>query len=573
MKRPLVPTYTCPFNLCSNGSHKPQSLDCLPRDCKLRHGNEQPNEGAPTHHKATTRKPKRSQSFKQLMTTASVITLGLSTPLSQATSWHFHYDHVLGTSVDIIGIATSELVAQAAAKASLAEIVRLDKILSGWRIDSELAALNQAQTMSVSSDLYHVLEAAERWQHETGGAFNHLIGRIIELWRKASVIGKQPNEAELQRLTKALAAVPVKLEAQTRRVCRPLNVSFAIDGLAKGYIVDAALRVARRETPALKGIMIDIGGDIRCWGEAPSSKGWPIGIFDPSHPEDNALPAAVVLLNNQAIATSGRGTRDFNVGGKTYSQNLSPATGKPAEQVVSATVISNRTIDADALASAFSIMPSKESLSLANRLPGVDLLLVTNDGLRHTSKGWHILAAYDGLPTTIAASETEALPVSQASRKPEPSSLKWPAGFSLDVRYEIPSILSLRYRRPYVVIWITDKDNQVVRTLLMLGRRPGWQDDNYIWWRSYGRQAKQIVHSISRPTRSPGRYSVKWDGKNDRGQLVDKGRYTLHIEAARQYGDHTRRAIDLDLGDAPVEHTIDSEGEIGAIKLAFGKRL
>lgn len=194
------------------------------------------------------------QSFKQLMTTASVITLGFSTPLSQATSWHFHYDHVLGTSVDIIGIATSELVAQAAARASLAEIVRLDKILSGWRIDSELAALNQAQTMSVSSDLYHVLEAAERWQHETGGAFNHLIGRIIELWRKASVIGKQPNEAELQRLTKALAAVPVKLEAQTRRVCRPLNVSFAIDGLAKGYIVDAALRVARRETPALKGI-------------------------------------------------------------------------------------------------------------------------------------------------------------------------------------------------------------------------------------------------------------------------------------------------------------------------------
>src|SRR5665213_2172855 len=114
---------------------------------------------------------------------SAVLLGGVATiaPLSSASareSWSFHVDHVLGTSLDIIAVAGEEGIAALSAAAAQSEIDRLDPILSGWREDSELQALNSSAAMTASPDLYDVIAATEKWRVATGGAFSARLGHL-----------------------------------------------------------------------------------------------------------------------------------------------------------------------------------------------------------------------------------------------------------------------------------------------------------------------------------------------------------------------------------------------------------
>jgi thiamine biosynthesis lipoprotein len=111
-----------------------------------------------------------------------------------------------------------------------------------------------------------------------------------------------------------------------------------------------------------------------------------------------------------------------------------------------------------------------------------------------------------------------------------------------------------------------------VRTLLMLGDREQWQDDNYIWWRRVGRHTPNLVATTGRPTRAPGRYNVAWDGRNEAGQAVGQGAYTLHIEAAREHGGHSYVSTPLTLGASPATAATPADAEIGAAQARYGAR-
>lgn len=467
-----------------------------------------------------------------------------------ASARQFHADHVLGTSFDMSVTAASEAEAWLAMSAARMEIDRLDKILSMWRTDSEIAALNNAPNMTVSSDLYEVIAASEYWRARTGGAFDARLGAVEAAWRNSD----DAAPADLIALANAAQAAP-RLDGATRAIMRPDGVTFAPDGVAKGYVIDRALEAARRIAPQAESMTINLGGDIRVSG-APQR----IGVADPANLSDNAAPLMTLLLKDCAIATSGRGARDITIGGKAYAHTFTPASGAPVGHVMSASVVAPRAADADALATAFNVMAPDEAIALADSMPGVEALIATADGALHHSSGWsNLLAADDGEARFVQTQAAAAGPA-------------WPANFQLDIQYQIPTISAPDYKKPYVIMWITDANRQVVKTLLMLGERPQWQDDNYIWWRRVGRFNENLVSQISRPTRAPGRYNIVWDGTNDAGQRVGQGQYTLHIEATREHGGHSYVSAPLTLGGAPVSASTPADAEIGAATAQYGAR-
>lgn len=476
--------------------------------------------------------------------------VGAAAP-AEAGAWRFHADHVLGASLDLSVRGVSEGDALLAFSAARAEIARLDALLSVWRDDSEIATLNRSTALRVSPDLYAMLAAGERWRAKTDGAFNTQLGAVQALWRAAACDGAEPDAAILARAAQAAACAP-EFDARARTIKRAEGAAFAPDALAKGFIIDAALAAARVAAPNATGLLVDIGGDMRVWGA------WRVGISDPSDGADNAAPLAVLALNNQALATSGRGPRDVIVNGQPHAHIFSPRDGRPVRDIVSASVVAARAADADALASAFCVMAPRDSLALANRLPGVEALIWAQDGVQYESAGWRDLVLREAPPRAIPIQAPPATP--------------WPANFQLSVSYEIPEIASANYRKPFVLIWITNANREVVRTLLMLGQREQWQDDNYIWWRRVGRFQPGIVDAISRPTRAPGRYDVVWDGLNDAGQLVSQGAYTLNIEAVREHGGHSYVSTPLTLGAAPVSASTAADAELGVARIAYGRR-
>ncbi len=472
----------------------------------------------------------------------------------------FHQDHVLGTSLDVILVGVSETEAARLFVVMQAEIDRLDQVLSIWRDDSEIAQLNQQPVFQASADLFAVIAACEQWQTQTCGAFNARLGSLLQQWQAAQQMTTLAPRTDWQQFAAQLETAAVRLNTEQRTIDRPTQVQFAPDGLAKGYVIDRVMAVALAENSTLNGLLVDIGGDLRVWGQSPRATGWQVGLRQAGTRADNAQAGAVLHLDDQAVALSGRGARDVQgADGTAHSHLFSPLTGLPADAVEQAVVVAPSTADADALATALAVLPAAQGLALIESLVGFEAQVSMRDGQQWQSSGWQNLL-----------STTQPMPMQTISSAAAPvSSSGWPSGFQAVLELEIPKITVSDYRAPYVVVWITDAQKQLVRSLHIWGDAKKWMDTNYVWWRRYGR--KMDVDSTAKPSRKPGQYRVVWDGKNDAGQQMPAGEYTVHVEAAREHGDHSYQSFPLKAEPKSSVQQRPAEKELGNLTLRFDR--
>jgi len=444
---------------------------------------------------------------------------GLAPQVAHAEGFHFRDEAVLGTRLHLIVNAASEFAAQRAALAVRSEIDRLDRILNSRKVGSELVRLNQALVFEASADLFAVVQAAECWRELSGGGYSGRLGRVIDEWRK----DRLPSRGLVARLAAAADEAEVRFEG--RVIHRPQAVLFALDGLAKGYIIDRALEAGLTASAAVRGLILDIGGDVRALGMAPGTDGWRVGVPDPFSPADNApLVEVVTLKPGQALAGSGRGPRDRLIDGRRYSPTLSPATGWPVE-TIAAHVVADSAADADALASACMVAPQREA---AYRITGAD------GGVE-----------MGGVWRTLSTAAPVLTPVQNRGG--------WPSGWQALATFTAPRRQLIRdpdFRSPYMALWITDLNNKPVRTLLLVGKFAVWQKDNFIWWNSNPGQTTRLVAVRAMGTSGLGIYNVFWDGVDDQNRVVPAGKYMLHVETSRERGKHTYRSMTIDFTKA-----------------------
>jgi thiamine biosynthesis lipoprotein len=493
-------------------------------------------------------------------------TAQLSQP-STVASHRFHQDHVLGTSLEMLVVGGNAADAKRAYTAASREITRLDQILSTYKNDSEISTLNQQQdgkSTAVSADLYKVLHACEAWHSVSCGAFSARLGQLI--------LAKQHNpdiDAQaLALLANNAATATVTLDPSTQYITRPAGVVFAPDALAKGYIIDRALAAARHAVPHARGLMLDIGGDIQVWGQAPRASGWQVGLRGAGQRADNETPQQVLSLKTSqrqplSVAYSGQGARDvLRSGGQRDSHLLAPTTGQALNHIEHSIVVAPSAADADALATAIAAMQPAQAMALIDTLEGSAAQLTLTDGQTFTSSNWQDLVATEH---TVATMRTV---VSTDSSK----SALWPSGYRAMLDYDIPKLASPNYQAPYVIIWVTDSERKLVRTLHVFGNDKKWQDSNYLWWKRYGR-SMTTLDSVAKPSRAPGHYSVAWDGKDDAGNTVAAGKYLLHIEAAREHGGHSYQSFDIDASPTTSNQTLPAKDEFGALVYRFGRAI
>lgn len=473
-------------------------------------------------------------------------------------SHQFHQDHILGTSLDVVITGVSKQEAKSAYKAIELEIARLDKILSTWRDDSEISQLNRDKKIQASPELFEVIAACEKLRNQTCGAFDARLGELITLWEQSQGIQKL-DQVTRDQVIAQLDQNSLSLDQDTQTISIDSAVKFAPDAYAKGYIIDRALAVAREKVPAVQGLLIDIGGDMRVWGQAPNKQsrladqqGWNIGVQSAFNHFDNAAPDQVLNLQNQSIAFSGKGYR--NLAGQSHL--LDPKTGAPLQQVEQCVVVGQCAANADALATALAAMSPTEGLELIEALVGYESKLTTADGQVFQSSGWNNLIH--------TQSKSEMLNIASSN------SAKWPKGYQAVLDLTIPKLDVEKYRAPYVVVWVTDKDKKIVRTLAVWGKAEQWINTNYVWWRRYGRQMTNL-DAVAKPSRQPGHYKLAWDGKDDHGKPVAAGQYQIHVETAREHGDHSYQTINLEVKAKPVSQTLAAQKEIGTLKLNFQK--
>jgi len=480
------------------------------------------------------------------------LTLTLAGPAdAHADIYKRHKDRVLGTYFDLVVNAPDEVTADKAERAILDAIERLNAIFSTYDAGSELSRLNRAGSMQVSGELMDVLERCEAYRQETGNAFSCRIGGLVEAWSAAEEKNELPGRPELRVAAGEIRRAEIGLDADRLSVTKPATVRFTTDAIAKGYILDEALNAAREAAPEMSGLLINIGGDIRAWGAGPHEGHWLVAVTGPSGPGYGAsAPAGRVRVGEGAVATSGLGPRDVEIEGETFGHVISPADGWPTSEVLAASVRAPEAADADAMATVLLVMGLKRGLAYIEGKPDVEAEIVTADGRHHATSGWASLQVRPEVP---------------ASSEPE-----WPDGFAFSARFEIPAKDVADSERPSIAVWIADADRNLIRILMLAGDESRWMEENYYWYRRFGRKAGSLVDAVAGPTRRPGQYELVWDGLDDEGEPVAPGAYVLHVEAAREHGGHQHKSLDFSLGDEAFEEAIAPGDELGRIDVRFG---
>ena len=157
---------------------------------------------------------------------------------------------------------------------------------------------------------------------------------------------------------------------------------------------------------------------------------------------------------------------------------------------------------------------------------------------------------------------------------------KWDDRFELAVDLEIAPQQGYRYHRPYVAVWVEDGTGRRVRTLSLwvntTGRGPRYIRELRRWFSGERDQedagGPDLVATMSSATRLPGQYTVSWNGRDDRGALVDQGDYRVVIEAAREHGSYQLMQQDLTLGTKPVAADLAGNEEIGRARVEYRRR-
>lgn len=460
----------------------------------------------------------------------------------------FHYDHVLGTSLDCQLIATPTAAVEAE-RVALAEIERLRAVFSVHDPDSELSRLNRATgPFRASADLLAVLRQYETWQRASGGACNGQVGALTRLWDDAAKRGIEPDAATLAAVVRRIASPGWRIDGDivTRLTDQPLN----LNSIAKGYILHRAAE-AVKAVPGVSAGLLDLGGDLSAWGDVT----WPVGVQDPFRPADNSAPLGVIDLRGAAVATSGGYQRWYDVNGARRSHILDPRTGQPADEVAAATVIAPDSTTANALATILCVLGADAGLKLVASVPGAAALLLDADGREHRTPNF----VYYQKPDDKKDEKKDDAKKGEA----------WPPDYEVTVKLELPT-MGGRYRRPYVAVWVEDADGKPVRTVTVWGNNQRWISTLSGWWK-VGKEDAKLVKAVTRATRAPGKYEVVWDGKDDAGKALPQGTYRVKIEVCREHGKDVTQSGKLECKAEAAKLTLEKNAETEETAVEYAK--
>ncbi|MDX1428870.1 MAG: FAD:protein FMN transferase, partial [Rhodothermales bacterium] len=283
----------------------------------------------------------------------------------------------MGTEFRIVMYARDSLAARGAAAKAFDRAAELNRLLSDYLSDSEVSRLSSAagddRAIAVSADLWHVLKAARHYSELSDGAFDVTVGAVTRLWRWAARRGEIPNQ---ETILEAAATVgyrdllldnPDKLARLRRKGAR-----IDLGGIAKGYAADQMLATLREA--GIASALVDAGGDVTIGDPPPGKEGWSIEVE--ALADDGTLAMEAVELANVAVAASGDTHRFIEVDGVRYSHIVDPRSGWALTERRKSIVIAPTGMEADALASAVSVM-GEPGLQLACSLTDVWIRLIT----------------------------------------------------------------------------------------------------------------------------------------------------------------------------------------------------
>jgi FAD:protein FMN transferase len=258
-------------------------------------------------------------------------------------------------------------------------LAEFDTSLSTYNKLSVITRINDNTASWADDYLQAVFMRAQEISKLTDGAFDITVGPLVNAWGFGFSKKEEMNKHKIDSIllfvgySKVWMVNDMVLKADPR-------IKIDMNAIAQGYAVDVVADFL--ENQKVENYLIEIGGEVRTKGLNPKNEAWKIGIDKPI--DNNNLPGenmqAIVHLSNKSLATSGNYRKFYELDGIKYSHTIDPKTGYPVNHsLLSATIIANDCMTADAFATACMVMGLEKSIDLIENHPELDAYFIYSD--------------------------------------------------------------------------------------------------------------------------------------------------------------------------------------------------
>ena len=292
---------------------------------------------------------------------------------------------IMGTTV---GVTLYENGSEEVLDKVFKRVQEIENLVSINKEETEIDKLNENAGISpvkLSDSSFEIIEKALYYSKLSTGGYDLTVGPLVKLWNIGLEGAKVPTPEEISNTLPLIDYNSLELnkEGQTIFLTKK-NMMIDLGSIAKGYAADEISKILAENN--VHSAIINLGGNVYAHGEKIDGSDWKIGIQNPFNERGNIV--GLVKVKNKTVVTSGIYERYIEQDGVKYHHLLDPKTGYPFDNnIAGVSIITDKSIDADALSTIVFSKGVDEGLKFVEDLPNVDAIFITKDNKIYLSKG------------------------------------------------------------------------------------------------------------------------------------------------------------------------------------------
>jgi thiamine biosynthesis lipoprotein len=292
---------------------------------------------------------------------------------------------LMGSVFELTAVAQTKAIAIEAVDKGIEEIKRIENLISEWDPASETSMINRMaglHPVKVQPELFALISRSLKISRLTQGAFDISFASMDRIWNFDRHEHALPDSAIVRKAASKINWQNIQLNAENTTVfLTEEGMKIGFGAIGKGYAANRA-KLIMQNISGLTGGIVNASGDLTAWGESNHTDGWSVQIANPDVKKKNL---GWIRLNNMSIVTSGNYEKYFTFNGMRYAHIINPNNGYPVTGIKSVTVICPDAELADALATSIAVLGIEEGINLANKLNGVECLIIDQNNTIYTS--------------------------------------------------------------------------------------------------------------------------------------------------------------------------------------------
>nr|WP_202924229.1 FAD:protein FMN transferase [Clostridium botulinum] len=293
--------------------------------------------------------------------------------------------YLMGTIINIKAYGKN---ADKAVQASVDKISDIENKMSLNISTSEVNKINKnagIAPVKVSKNTFDVVKASLIYSEKSKGFFDITVEPLVSIWGIGTDKARIPSKDEISTALKLINYKDVVInEKKSTIMLKRKGQAIDLGAIAKGYTADELKKVLLNYN--VSSAFLSLGGNVYVLGNKPDKTPWKIGVQNPLEPRGDYL--GIVSVSDKSVVTSGNYERFFERNGKRYHHIFDTKTGYPAEKgLISVSIISDKSIDGDALSTSVYTLGLDEGKKLIESLKGVEAIFVTNDKKVYVTSG------------------------------------------------------------------------------------------------------------------------------------------------------------------------------------------